>query len=178
MHIEIHAYDSGWPALFRQTALPIRAALGDLALRIDHVGSTAIPGADAKPIIDIQVSLRSFAGFKRLVPLMEAIGYELRDDNPDLSKRYFREKPGARRTHIHMRCAGSWSEQFALLFRDYMRCHPEDVQQYGALKRQLAADYEDRQAYTDAKSPFIWSIMIKADAWSRNLGWQLGPSDV
>lgn len=178
MHIEIHAYDSGWPALFRQTALPIRAVLGDLALRIDHVGSTAIPGADAKPIIDIQVSLRSFSGFKRIVPLMVAVGYEFRNDNPDLSKRYFREQPGARRAHIHMRCAGSWSEQFALLFRDYMRCHPEDVQQYGALKRQLAADYEDRAAYTDAKSPFIWRVMMKADAWSRTLGWQVGPSDV
>ena len=178
MTIEIYPYDPDWPALFRQTAEPIRETLGDLALRIDHIGSTSIPGADAKPVIDIQVSVGSFEPFGPIVSAMESIGFVWRSDNPDLSKRYFRETPGARRTHIHVRRAGSWSEQMALLFRDYLRCHAGDVRQYVELKEQLAKEFrDDRQAYTDGKSPFIWHVMAKADKWCQEIGWLPVPSD-
>ncbi|MCI0710377.1 MAG: GrpB family protein [Chloroflexi bacterium] len=169
MTLEIHTYDPEWPNLFQQTAESIRIALGDLALRIDHIGSTAIPGAAAKPIIDIQVSVVSFQPFEPIVSAMDSIGFIWRSDNPDLSKRYFRESPGKRRTHIHMRCTGSWSEQMALLFRDYMRCHAEDVQQYVELKQQLAEQFRhDRSAYTKGKSPFIWKMMAKAECSATN----------
>lgn len=179
MSIEIHFYNPQWTEIFRQTAQPIRKALGDLAVRIDHIGSTSIPSADAKPIIDIQISALSFEPFERIRLPMEGLGYVWRSDNGDLSKRYFREAPGERRTHIHVRRAGSWPEQFALLFRDYLRVHPEAVRQYGVLKRQLADQFRDnRTAYTDAKTPFIWQIMAQADQWSQATGWQPGPCDV
>jgi GrpB-like predicted nucleotidyltransferase (UPF0157 family) len=177
--IEIHPYDRNWPNLFRQAAEPIRETLGELALRIDHIGSTAIPGAAAKPIIDIQVSVASFQPFEPIVSGMDSIGFIWRSDNPDLSKRYFRETPGTRRTHIHMRCAGSWSEQMTLLFRDYMRCHADDVRQYVELKQRLAGQFQDdRSAYVEGKSPFIWHVIAKADKWGQEVGWQPGPSDV
>jgi GrpB-like predicted nucleotidyltransferase (UPF0157 family) len=179
MKVEIHPYDPFWGELFRKTAQPIREALGQTALRIDHIGSTAIPGAAAKPIIDIQISVDSFEPFEPIRLPMEALGYQWRDTNPDRSKRYFRERPGARRIHIHVRRAGSWAEQFALLFRDYMRCHPGDVREYVTLKRKLAELYQDdREKYTEAKSPFIWQIMVKADQWCQFTGWQPGQTDM
>lgn len=177
--IEIHPYDPTWPDLFLATARPIRAALGEVAVRIDHIGSTSIFGMAAKPIIDIQISVAGFEPFERILKPMESLGYAWRSDNPELTKRYFREPPGTRRTHIHVREAGSWSEQMALLFRDYMRLHPADCAAYVELKYGLALQYrDDREAYTDAKDPFIWQILSKADKWSQAVGWRPGPSDV
>jgi GrpB-like predicted nucleotidyltransferase (UPF0157 family) len=178
--IVIADYDSAWPGLFRTLASDLRAALGPVAIRIDHIGSTAVPGLAAKPIIDVQISvpiLRPDAPFR--IPL-ERLNFQFRADNPDLTKRYFREVPGTRRTHIHVRQHGSWSEQFVLQFRDFLRVHPQHAAQYAALKRDLAQEYgrsDQRQDYVAAKEPFIWSTMREADAWARAIGWRPGPSD-
>lgn len=111
------------------------------------------------------------------IPL-EGLGYVFRSANPDLAKRYFREAPGERRTHIHIRRMGSWPQQFALLFRDYMRTHDDDAKLYAELKYRLAEQYgEDRVGYTDAKSSFIWETMRKADNWAQGIGWEPGSSD-
>ena len=105
-------------------------------------------------------------------------GFVFRRENPELTKRYFREPPGVRRTDIHIRRAGSFSEQFALLFRDYLRRHPERADAYATLKRDLALEHADnRRGYVDAKDPFIWETMRLADAWAQATGWESGPSD-
>lgn len=176
--VVIVPYDPEWPALFAALGARLRRALGDTALRVDHVGSTSVPGLDAKPIIDVQVSVASFEPLEAFRLPLEGLGFVFRADNPELTKRYFREAPGERRTHIHVRRAGSWSEQFALLFRNYMRTHEEDAKRYAQLKHRLAAQYgDDRRGFTDAKAPFIWEIMRKADGWNWQTGWQPGPSD-
>ena len=176
--IAVVPYDPEWPALFRQLGAALRGVLGDTALRIDHIGSTSIPGLAAKPIIDIQISVAGFDPLEAFRVPIESLGFIFRASNPDLTKRYFRETPGERRTHIHVRRAGSWPEQFALLFRDYMRTHDEDAKRYAEIKYHLAQQYgEDRHGYTDAKGPFIWEIMIKADRWNQSIGWSPGPSD-
>ena len=176
--VEIVPYDSEWPALFNGLGVKFREALGDVALRIDHIGSTAVPGLAAKPIIDIQISVASFQSIDPFRLPLERLGYTFRADNTELTKRYFREAPGTQRTHIHVRRAGSWAEQFALLFRDYMRTHESDAARYAQLKRQLAEQYGyDRDGYTDAKGPFIWEVMDRADRWSQEVGWESGPSD-
>ncbi len=173
-------YDPAWPELFARQGADLRAALGSLAIRIDHIGSTAIPDLLAKPIVDVQISvadLQSVDSYRRQI---EACGYVFRADNTELTKRYFREAPGERRTHLHVRQAGSFGEQFALLFRDFMRAHDEVTRQYADLKRELAqrhARVEERHAYTEAKSPFIWSVMAQADAWAQQTGWFAGSSD-
>lgn len=178
MQIEIVDYDPDWPCLFEERAKRIRAALRDVALRIDHIGSTSVPGLAAKPIIDIQVSVASFDPLDPIRVPMEGLGYIFRADNLELTKRYFRESPGMRREHVHVRKAGSWGQQFALLFRDYMRTHPKDAARYAELKRTLAQQYrEDRHAYTNAKTPFIWDVMQRANDWSQEIGWEPGPSD-
>jgi len=152
--------------------------LGDHALRIDHVGSTAIRGLAAKPIIDIQISVADLANIEILAERMATIGYIWRARNADLTKRYFRERPSDERTHIHMRRVGSWQEQWALLFRDYMRAHVDEHAPYADLKRVLALRYRhDRAAYTEAKSERLWEIIRRADRWAAETGWMPGPSD-
>ncbi len=172
------AYDPAWPAIFAKLGRALREALGDTALRIDHIGSTSVPGLAAKSIIDVQISVRSFEPLDAFRLPLEGLGVVFRADNPERTKRYFRERPGDRRTHIHVRRAGSWAEQFALLFRDYMRAHGEDAQRYAEVKCRLAEQCgEDRHGYTEAKAPFLWEIMVKADRWSQDVGWEPGPSD-
>jgi GrpB-like predicted nucleotidyltransferase (UPF0157 family) len=179
MHsIQIIAYDSEWPAFFSRLGAELRAALGDVALRIDHVGSTAVPGLDAKPIIDVLISVAGLEPLDAYLGPLESLGFRYRPDNPDRSKRYFRESPGARRTHIHVMRAGSWQQQLLLLFRDYLRAHDDDAKPYAELKRELALRFgEDRNGYTEAKGPFIWEVTAKAHAWGHSIGWGPGPSD-
>jgi GrpB-like predicted nucleotidyltransferase (UPF0157 family) len=176
--IQIYDWSPRWAEDFRAKAAAIRGALGPQALRIDHIGSTAVPGLAAKPIIDIQVSVADFDRMEALAGPMAAIGYDWRPANPDLTKRYFRERPGGERTHVHIRRLGSWSEQWPLLFRDYMRAHPEEHVPYAALKRGLAEQYAfDRVGYSAAKGDHLWAAIRRADLWARDTGWAPGPSD-
>jgi GrpB-like predicted nucleotidyltransferase (UPF0157 family) len=176
--VEIVAYDPAWPGRFAELGRELRAGLGDVALRIDHIGSTAVPGLAAKPVIDVQVSVAAFEPLAAFKQPLERLGYVFRADNPERTKRYFREPPGRRRTHVHVRQAGSFSEQWALLFRDYLRAHRDMAAEYEAVKRRLAVRFrEDRHAYTDAKVPFMWEVIRRADGWAQAQGWQPGPSN-
>jgi len=176
--IVIVPYDPLWPEHFLELGTALRKVLGETALRIDHVGSTAIPGLDAKPIIDVQISVVSFEPLNAYRIPIESLGFVFRASNPDLTKRYFREGPGERRTHVHVRRVGSWAEQGALLFRDYMRTHEQDARRYAELKYDLAEKFrDDRPGYTTGKDPFIWEILSKADKWSQEIGWKPGTSD-
>jgi GrpB-like predicted nucleotidyltransferase (UPF0157 family) len=172
------AYDPDWPQLFAELAGRLRARLGDAALRIDHIGSTAVPGLDAKPVIDVQISVANLEPVDAYRSQIECCGFVWRANNTELTKRYFREQPGLRRTHIHVRRAGSFSEQFALLFRDYLRAHPERAAEYASLKHRLAALLiTDRHGYVEAKVPFTWDTIRLADDWAQSVGWEPGPSD-
>jgi GrpB-like predicted nucleotidyltransferase (UPF0157 family) len=176
--VELVPYSSEWPQRFEQLSRSFRRALGDVAVRIDHIGSTAVPGLAAKPIIDIQISVRDFEPLDAYRVPLEQLGYVFRTDNTERTKRYFREPPRTPRTHVHVRRVGSWAEQFALLFRDYLRAHNDDARRYEVLKSELAERYRhDRDGYTEAKEPFIWEVMGRADRWSQEVGWMPGPSD-
>ncbi len=176
--VAISEYDPEWPALFAALAEQIRQALGAVAMRIDHIGSTAIVGLGAKPIVDVQISVETLEPMASYLPSLTSLGYQWRQDNPERTKRYFREPPGRRRTHVHVRRAGSWNEQFALLFRDYLRVSPKECARYERSKRELAQEFrEDRAAYVEAKGPVIWEIIARADRWAKEVGWAAGPSD-
>lgn len=177
--IEIVAYDPGWPGAFRDMGSELRRALGSVALRIDHIGSTAIPDLAAKPVVDVQISVAALEPVDPFRLPLEELGYVFQAGNPERTKRYFREGPGRPRRHIHVRKAGSFHEQLALLFRDYMCAHAEEARSYEELKLTLAERYrEDRIAYTDAKDPFIWEVMRRASLWAQETGWEPGPSDM
>lgn len=162
--IRIVPYDPAWPGMFEAEAGRLREALGPLALRIDHVGSTAVPGLAAKPVIDIQISVRPLHPFDAWRPALERSGYsyyrvEGYDDYP-----YFYRPPEMPHTHhIHVCEAGGLHERRHLAFRDALRADAALAGRYEALKRELArrhsaATHESRNAYADAKSEFIQSV--------------------
>jgi GrpB-like predicted nucleotidyltransferase (UPF0157 family) len=172
-------HDPKWADLFKDVAAKLRNSLGDLAIRIDHVGSTSIVGLDAKPIIDIQISILNYDDILSYKTKIEHVGFVLREENPDKTKRYFREIPGTRRTHIHVRQAGSFSEQITLLFRDYLRLHPADCLRYAQEKHRLMKLYKhERPKYVEGKGPIVWDIIQKAHLWSQEMGWKPGASDM
>jgi GrpB-like predicted nucleotidyltransferase (UPF0157 family) len=176
--IRVVKYDPDWPGRFTELGTAFRTALAGVALRIDHIGSTAVPGLAAKPVIDVQISVADLEPVEPFKVPLEQLGLVYRADNAERTKRYFREPTGRPRTHIHVRRAGSFSEQFALLFRDYLRTHPTDAAAFGALKTHLADQFrDDRPAYTNAKTPHVWKLMTQADAWAQQSGWQPGEPD-
>lgn len=174
----IAPYDPEWVNLFHDLGSKLRTALYDTAIRIDHVGSTSVVGLEAKPVIDIQISVANLKDISSYKAKIESVGFELREENPDLTKRYFREVPGSRRTHIHVRNAGSLSEQVTLLFRDYLRTHPDDCKRYAQEKHRLMKAFKhERIKYVEGKGPIVWDIIQKAYVWSQETGWTLGRTD-
>ncbi|MEV4161893.1 GrpB family protein [Nonomuraea dietziae] len=175
--IEIMDYDPVWQTEFAAIGTALRGVLGDGALRVDHIGSTSVPGLAAKSVIDIQISVRSLEPLDAYRAPLERLGLVYRADNPELTKRYFREAPGSRRTHIHVRELGSFSQQLPLLFRDYLRAHPATAAEFARAKRRCARQFrDDRQQYVSAKEPFVWDIVRRADTWAQSVGWRPGPS--
>jgi len=164
--IEIAPYDPAWPDAFERERAAILGALGDLVFAIEHVGSTAVPGLGAKPIIDIMIGLRDLAGHARCVAPLQSLGYEHKGEFGIPGRHYFRKLVGGTRTHqLHMveHCSSFWVRH--LLFRDYLRRSPDEAAAYERLKRGLAGRFGgDVEGYTEAKTEFIRSAEPKARA--------------
>jgi GrpB-like predicted nucleotidyltransferase (UPF0157 family) len=167
--IEVVDYDPGWPRRYADERDRIAAALGDSVVAIEHVGGTAVPGLPAKPVIDIMVGVPDIERAGQAVAGLINLGYqyvpELESQLPE--RRYFRR--GTPETHhVHMVAVSSdfWEEH--LLFRDYLRTHPQAAEEYGKLKRGLADRFRfDRDAYRAGKLPFIDTVV---DAARREAG--------
>lgn len=157
-------YDPSWPRKYDEMACWLRDSLGPhVALRVEHYGSTSIPGMPAKPVIDVLVEVPSFAeARKRAIPLFNRPECEYWWYTDHMCF-HMRESLAGRRTHhIHVALAGHriWE---GLAFRDYLRSHPEDASNYAALKGELAARHQrDRERYTDAKTEFVREVTAKA----------------
>jgi putative glutamine amidotransferase len=157
--------DPAWPVLFDAEAARIRRALGDLAVRVDHVGSTSVPGLPAKPVIDVQVSVASMTPRSGYVEPLVAAGYGWTLDPWDDTHEYFYslEDAAGERFHIHVCESTREWERRHLAFRDWLRSHPEDAAAYAELKRSLAQQHpRDVHTYTHGKGAFIRSIEAKA----------------
>lgn len=187
--IAIVAHKSEWAAEFAAQASRLRAALGELAERIDHIGSTAVAGLDAKDILDIQVTVAKLSPV--VAAALQAAGYVqldyIRNDHvppggmdaaDEWSKLLFREPVGERRMNIHVRQSGRSNQRYPLLFRDYLRAHPASATAYAELKRRLAANLADMAAYPDVKDPAADLIYLAAEEWAAATGWQLPTVDV
>ena len=186
--IEIVVYKNDWPLEFHQLAGTLRNALGTLALRIDHIGSTAVPGLAAKDVIDIQISVSAFSPV--LLSIMSDLGYSLiegfrSDHRPahaeavdvEWEKWFFNPPPGQRRTNTHVRIQGRANQRYALLFRDYLRTHPATSESYGELKRRLAQNLADLKLYAEIKDPAVDLIYLAAEEWATSARWQPGQPD-
>jgi GrpB-like predicted nucleotidyltransferase (UPF0157 family) len=165
--IEIVPYDSTWPAAFLEERRRLSAVLGPLAVRIEHHGSTAVPGLAAKPIIDIQVSIESLHAFHRFILLLAPLEY-VHVPHADDARCPFLHRPAAwpHTHHLHLVEAGSDEESATLVFRDYLRSHPEAAVQYARLKQTLAARFRGdtpdcREAYAVAKGDFVRRMTVR-----------------
>jgi GrpB-like predicted nucleotidyltransferase (UPF0157 family) len=155
-------YDVTWPQQYKKWRGVVASHLPGVAERIEHVGSTSVPGLSAKPIIDVQVSVADVDAEHSYVPPLEKAGLQLR--SRDDYHRYFRPFPDQPRdVHVHVCAAGSDWEHEHLLFRDYLRSHPEACESYSRVKREAAQRWsDDGIAYTDAKAEEILEIIARA----------------
>jgi GrpB-like predicted nucleotidyltransferase (UPF0157 family) len=166
--IRIADYDQAWPAMYEAHRGIIATALGDTAVRIEHIGSTSVPGLAAKPIIDILVAVKDSADESCYRPQLEAAGYELRVREPDWNQHRMFRTP-QRNVHLHVYSAGCAEIERNLSFRDRLRTNVDDRQRYEKIKRVLAqADWPDMNAYADAKTDVIESILLAARAPGRS----------
>lgn len=187
--LKIIPYQSTWPVEFQVIGKTLRQALGDLALRIDHIGSTSVPGLAAKDIIDIQVTVenldltveRAFnrAGFTRLLGFtQDHLPPGSAGSDSEWIKWLFKPPVDWRPANVHVRLLGRPNQRYALLFRDYLRAHPPVALAYAQVKTALVNYHaNDVEAYYEVKDPVCDLIIGGADEWAMRTGWKIGPTD-
>jgi GrpB-like predicted nucleotidyltransferase (UPF0157 family) len=160
--VEIHDYDPEWPRLYEREEERIRAALGDRVVRVEHVGSTSVPGLPAKPIIDIALEVPDSADEAAYVPALEAAGYSLRIREPDWFEHRVLKGPDTD-VNVHVFGAGCEEVDRMILFRDWLRENAADRELYIEKKRELAGrEWKYMQQYADAKTSVVKEIMARA----------------
>jgi GrpB-like predicted nucleotidyltransferase (UPF0157 family) len=160
--IEIRDSDPEWPALYDREAARIRSVLGERALRLEHVGSTSVPGLPAKPIVDAVLEVADSAREDAYVPALEAAGYRLTIREPAWFEHRLFKGPDTN-VNLHVFSAGCAEVEAMLRFRDHLRSNADDRQLYAAAKRELAArDWRYVQQYADAKTEIVREILSRA----------------
>ena len=177
-------YDERWPTEFIEFARRIRGIVGSAAIRIDHIGSTAVPGLAAKDVIDVQVTIADLdrgnevtdplrsAGFRQGTEVIYDEFRTMSPTDPELRKLYMREPEGYRRVHIHIRELGRFNQRYPLLFRDYLRASEAVRVEYEIVKRRAAELFPDSiDGYLYLKDPVFHIIYEAAWLWARSVEW-------
>ncbi|WP_220193267.1 GrpB family protein [Ktedonospora formicarum] len=189
--LNIISYNTAWPQEFATIAQQLRAALGNLALRIDHIGSTSVPGLAAKDIIDVQVTVQDFTHTAQLIDILSSLGYtwieritgdhvppNYQGAETDWQKIVFRHPTTQRPTNLHVRAQGRPNQRYPILFRDYLRAHPVASAAYAQIKQALSQRHpDDVDFYYDIKDPLCDIVIEAAYDWAHTTNWQPGPSD-
>ena len=153
--VRLSPYNPEWAKLYHAEKALLTRTIGGFVRDIQHVGSTAIPGIPAKPIIDIAIAVDDFNRARECIPPLQLLGYDYRGEN-GIPRRHYFEKGDPRTFHIHVNEISSRNWEDQVLFRDYLIAHPKLAGEYAELKTSLAARYpDDRDAYLEAKGPFI-----------------------
>lgn len=174
MHVELVPYSDSWPAAFNAARQRIALEAAGVCTAIEHIGSTAIPGMPAKPIIDLQAGIESFDHLPQLTPVLEALGLkgnpQIRQDHvpfeaaeyfdAEWEKRFFAGNIDGQRFHVHVRIRGAPNWQFALRFRDLLRKRPEIATAYRQLKERMAQAKISVGDYCSIKDPFCDLIYL------------------
>lgn len=183
MNIVIHPYNPAWPEEFEVIRADLIEAAGAHILQVDHIGSTSVPGLGAKDIIDIQITVAEIS--EELLDALRRAGYVHKahidrdhvplgeDETPSLwHKAIFVEQPGKRRANIHIRINGNPNQRYPLLFRDYLRAHPNSARSIELIKREIAKRHgDDVETYYDIKDPVYDLIWDAAQDWARYTNW-------
>lgn len=187
--ITIVPYKPEWTDAFDEIGSNLRQSLGELALRIDHIGSTAVSGLAAKDLIDVQITVHSLipsveealeqAGYRRLEHItQDHIPPGGMTDIAEWTKWFFKPVVSESAINVHIRVAGRANQRYPILFRDYLRSHPAVAEAYGQVKMALVAHKLDgMDAYYDIKDPVCDIIIGGAEEWAFRTGWEPGPSD-
>lgn len=182
--VVVTSYQPHWVDEFKQIARHIRALVGHAAIRIDHIGSTAIPGLGAKDVIDIQITVADLdqadgltnalraAGFRQGTTFEYDVFHNKSATDPELRKLYMREPEGERRAHVHIRELGRFNQRYALLFRDYLRSSKDVRATYELLKRRASQVFPDSiDGYLFLKDPVLHIIYEAASLWAEKVRW-------
>jgi GrpB-like predicted nucleotidyltransferase (UPF0157 family) len=177
--VTVVAHRDGWAGEFEELAGRLRAALGEQAVAVDHVGSTSVPGLAAKDCLDVQVRVRAVDEGLH-VPLFAAIGFRCRPEpwnrtevsgGQECRKLVFAPPVGARRSNVHLRAYDGPNARFALLFRDYLRADGAAREGWGAFKQRLARSVPDLFDYGQIKATATDVLMAGAERWAADTGW-------
>ena len=181
--------DPTWAAQYDKTAQVIHNILGDTAVRVDHIGSTAVPGLASKDVLDIQATVAAESDLEDAVQLLVAADWEARPPRRDHPvpglptdefqwvKRLVIEPMYRRRVNLHLRVAGRANQRYALLFRDYLRAHLDTAAAYGEFKKRAARlPLESTGEYADLKDPVCDLIYLPAEEWAARTGWTVDAS--
>lgn len=185
MRVVVASYRTDWPGRAAALAASLRDRLGPLAERVEHIGSTSIPGMAAKDVLDMQVSVPGLdeaaaafgqplgeLGFERLPYNHDHVPAGRGDDPERWAKRYWRRRGHGDDVNLHVRRTGSPNERVALLFRDWFRAHPGAVAGYASFKTQLSAAVPGLDDYTDIKDPVVDVVIVAAEEWAAATGWR------
>ena len=162
--VRVVPYDPAWPDLYAAEAARVTDALSghDLTLRLEHTGSTAVPGLAAKPVLDILAGCRVDEPRQPIIDALESAGYTYRGEQGIPGRDFFR-RGSPRQYHFHLTHVGSAFWQDHLTFRDYLRSHRDTAARYAALKLELASLHpDDREAYIEGKTEFVNSVLVAA----------------
>jgi GrpB-like predicted nucleotidyltransferase (UPF0157 family) len=183
--VVVVAYQPRWAEEFAEIARRIRGVVGPAAARIDHIGSTAVPGLGAKDVIDVQITVADLDEAAGLTSALRAAGFRLgtafefdvfrgmSGTDPELRKLYMREPACERRAHIHIRELGRFNQRYALLFRDYLRASEPVRAAYEVTKHRAAQLFPDSiEGYLLLKDPVLHIIYEAASLWAERVGWR------
>ena len=176
--------DPRWASQCDSIAARLQKVAGAGVVRIDHIGSTSVPGLPAKDVIDVQITVTDNKSLEHTAASLAARGWRRKADidrdhqvpgfptaPAEWRKAFFVEPEGERRINVHVRVQGRANHRYALLFRDFLRTHPEAAEAYAEVKRGLAVLAPDMDSYADAKDPACDLIYIAAEAWAKDEGW-------
>lgn len=186
--LELRSPDPAWPGQAARMIERIRLAMGETALTAHHVGSTAVPGLEAKDVLDLQIGVSSLEAIDaaEVLDRMTAAGFPRAEgvwSDADLGsggalpKRLHGSGDPGRVAHIHLRESGSPGWRWALLFRDWLRAEPAAAAEYAAEKRRIAAAVTTTTDYTEAKEPWFAAVADRAEAWAAETRWSPGKAD-
>ena len=164
--VVIQDYNPLWPQMFEMLRSRIAVVLNGVSDSIEHVDSTAVPGLAAKPVIDIDVLLRSASDLPLVIRRLTDLGYEYRGDSGVIGREAFRTKPGDISHHLYVCPPDSQEYRRHIAFRNHLRAHADDANTYASLKRKLALQFgTDPEGYNQAKNKFVEGVLQRTLKW-------------